>query len=108
MFEGTGPQARQYTRWFIYSIRGIVFEGRVQEPSYAKIMRHGKTARDAASGAPGRRIANREARGAWCQAVITGKGRAREPFPLEVCNGRDSRALRAANKRKPRAKGKRT
>lgn len=92
MFEGDGHQARQYHKWYVVRERGLIVEKRGVEPCYAPAMRHGKTARDRASGAPTRRTANAEVRGAWAKAT-SGKGAKHAPFPIEVCNGRESRSL---------------
>lgn len=53
----------------------------------------GKTVRDHESGAWARREANKQARSAWCST--THRGKVHEPFPVEVCNGRRTRALAA-------------
>ena len=72
-----------------------------------KVMQVGKTARDKESGARGRSLANRAKRVAWDHAMIAaGSQRGRgTPFPLDACNGRESRAIRAASGRVRKPKG---
>jgi hypothetical protein len=94
VFEGQGQQARQYYRVILKSEGGHVFEERAKEPSYAPIMRHGKTARDAAAGAPKRDAANKSLRADWSRETHRGRAKGTQ-FPSETCNGRESQALKA-------------
>ena len=77
-----------------------MFKGERKPPV---IMREGKTARDKASGAPGRAASNAEARANWSRT--THRGKSKEPFPQEVCNGKESRALRVIRRKKGRDSG---
>jgi len=109
VFEGKDRDARQYFKWHIVNDRGMVSEERNREPAFAKVMRYGKTARDAASGAPARRAVAAALRAAWNRA-INERGGKRDAFPIAVCNGRKSQALKRAHQRAsamglPRARG---
>jgi len=95
MFEGQGQQARQYFRTFLAKdSMGNVREERSREPSYAPVMRHGKTARDVARGAPGRQAMAKTLRADWSRETHRGRAKG-APFPFETCNGRESQALKA-------------
>lgn len=63
----------------------------------SKIRQDGKTERDHNSGAWARRLENAEARKAWNREGAN-KGAKRSSFPVEVCNGRESRALKRRHK----------
>lgn len=63
----------------------------------SSIRKEGKTTRDHASGAWARHLENAEVRKAWNKEGAT-KGAKRSPFPLEVCNGRESQALKRIHK----------
>lgn len=58
------------------------------------ITRMGKTAREHANGSWAHRQTNADARKAWNQAVNERGAKGKHPFPIEVCNGRESRALK--------------
>lgn len=72
---------------------------------FAKGEKVGKTAREHANGKWARRAANHEVRKAW-DRTINERGKGRPDFPTEVCNGRDTRAIVAANKRVSSSKRK--
>ena len=62
------------------------------------ILHPGKTARDHESGAHARRWENQTKRKAW-DVETTAKGpKGKRYFPVEVCNGRDTRSLRNVHK----------
>ena len=110
MFEGDGSQARQYSKWYIKEDRGTYIDTRNTKSFYAPVMRQGKTARDAASGAPSRSTAGRAARTAYSQALAAAsatRSRSGASFPWDHCNGRETRALRAAALRRPKGDKKR-
>ena len=60
---------------------------------FAKGEKVGKTAREHANGKWARRLTNHETRKAW-DRTINERGKGRPDFPTEVCNGRDTVALR--------------
>ena len=66
------------------------YESRKSSP----ILHAGKTARDRASGAWARRKQNADARREWSKGGGGKSGTRGRPFPLESCNGRESRALK--------------
>ena len=80
----------------------MVTLGRVK-PTVPIIMRPGKTERDHASGAWARRQGNHDARKVWDRQTTATSRSARksDAFPIEVCNGKKTRAIVAANKRRP-------
>jgi hypothetical protein len=63
---------------------------RVRDEKFVR--KPGKTKKDAFNGCKARSAANRAARADWCN--IPNDSRDNKTFPLEVCNGRKSRALR--------------
>jgi hypothetical protein len=65
------------------------------------ILNPGKTARDATGGAKKRQAANAHLRAEWSRETHRGRSKG-AVFPIQACNGRKSRALRAAAKRRPR------
>ena len=66
------------------------YESRKSSP----ILHAGKTARDHASGAWARQRENADARREWSKGGSGTAGKKGRPFPLESCNGKESRALR--------------
>lgn len=94
MFEGTDSRAREYYRYKLVVVGGLVEEKRWDKSCFAPVMRHGKTAKDHATGSHDRRLVNHDTRKAWDKET-TAKGgpKGRRHFPIEVCNGRESRAL---------------
>lgn len=130
MFEGASLEARKYVSGYVtkrkrierfeWRMVGISPSGKadwryvvvaeeekeVEVPimSGAPIMRYGKTEKDHGRNAHGKRFLNRELRIAWDKemrsAGARGSSRQAIKFPIEVCNGKRSRALNRVRKEK--------
>jgi hypothetical protein len=75
-------------------------------PKSSVILNPGKTARDREQGAHKRQAANAVLRAEWSRETHRGRSKG-AVFPIQACNGRKTRALRAAAKRRPhKQKGK--
>lgn len=98
-FEGDGAQSRAYFTWSLVQKGGIFSSVRSTTPRQAKVMRTGKTERQKANKKWARRQDNHDARKAWDrETTVKGGPKGRRHFPIEVCNGRESQALKHVHK----------